>query len=103
MTRELLADHGLKSNIRVERRIALVAEHGNAAFLEIPKDFPRVVFPACTWSFPSIRPEVFLRTKDRVNITAELSKPDTKCPEAMLFDKKKMKLVLLFMMPGFRK
>ncbi|CAB1096622.1 unnamed protein product [Ectocarpus sp. CCAP 1310/34] len=102
ITRELTAVDGPKSNGRVERRIALVMEGGKAAFLEFPKLFPGVMFPTKALSFRAIWPEAFAWMNDSLNIAAEVSKEDKRCPEVKLYGRRRIRVLLPFMMPGFR-
>ncbi|CAB1114769.1 unnamed protein product [Ectocarpus sp. CCAP 1310/34] len=102
ITRELTAVDGPKSNGRVERRIALVMEGGKASFLEFPKSFPGVTFPTKAPSFRAIWPEAFAWMNDSLNIAAEVSKEDKRCPEVKLYGRRRIRVLLPFMMPGFR-
>ena len=69
--RELTAVDGPKSNGRVERRIALVSEGAKAAFVEFPKQFLDITFPARTKSYAAIWPEAFTWMNDCLNISRQ--------------------------------
>ena len=100
--RELTAVDAPKSNGRVERRIALVSEGAKAAFVEFPKQFPDITFPARTKSYAAIWPEPFTWMNDCLNITAAVHKDDKCCPEEKLYGKRSVQQAWPFMMPGFR-
>ena len=100
--RELTAVDAPQSNGRVERRIALVSEGAKAAFVEFPKQFPDITFPARTKSYAAIWPEAFTWMNDCLNITAAVHKDDKRCPEEKLYGKRRVQQAWPFMMPGFR-
>ena len=100
--RELTAVDAPQSNGRVERRIALVSEGANTAFVEFPKQFPDITFPARTKSYAAIWPEAFTWMNDCLNITAAVHKDDKRCPEEKLYGKRRVQQAWPFMMPGFR-
>ena len=100
--RELTAVDAPQSNGRVERRIALVSEGAKAAFVEFPKQFPDITFPARTKSYAAIWPEAFTWMNVCLNITAAVHKDDKRCPEEKLFGKRRVQQAWPFMMPGFR-
>ncbi|CAB1119190.1 unnamed protein product [Ectocarpus sp. CCAP 1310/34] len=102
ITRELTAVDGPKSNRRVERRIVQVMDGGKAAFLEFPKLFPGVSFPTKALSFRAMWPEALAWMNDCLAIAAEVSKEDKRCPEVKLYGRRRIRLLLPFMMPGFR-
>ena len=102
IARELTAIDEPKSNGRVERRIALVSEGANAAFVEFPNQFPDITFPARTKSYAATRPEVFTWMNDCLNITPAMHKDDKRCPEEKLYGKRRVKQAWPFMMPAFR-
>ena len=77
--RELTAVDAPQSNGRVERRIALVSEGAKAAFVEFPKQFPDITFPARTKSYAAIWPEAFTWMNECLNITAAVHKDDKRC------------------------
>ena len=102
IARELTAVDGPKSNGRVEGRIALVSEGAKAAFVKFSNQFPDIIFPARTKSYAATWLEAFTWMNDRRNITAAVHKDDKRCPEEMLYGKRRVKQAWPFMMPGFR-
>ena len=90
LARKLTAVDGPKSNGRVERRVTLVSEGANTAFVDFPNQFPDNTFPARTKSYTAIWPEAFTWMNDCLNITAAVHKDDKRCPEEKLYGKRRL-------------
>ena len=93
---------GAKRNGRVERKLALIAEGARAAWLEFPRHFPDLEFPAKANSWHQIWPEAFTWMNDCLNTTAQAHTPDKLSPYERLYKKRPNNRLLPFMMPGFR-
>ena len=93
---------GAKRNGRVERKLALIAEGARAAWLEFPRHFPDLEFPAKANSWHQIWPEAFTWMNDCLNTTAQAHTPDKLSPYERLYKKRPTNRLLPFMMPGFR-
>ena len=93
---------GAKRNGRVKRKLALIAEGARAAWLEFPRHFPDLEFPAKVNSWHQIWPEAFTWMNDCLNTTAQAHTPDTLSPYERLYKKRPTNRLLPFMMPGFR-
>ena len=93
---------GVKRNGRVERKLALIAEGARAAWLEFPRHFPDLEFPAKANSWHQIWPEAFTWMNDCLNTTAQAHTPDKLSPFEGLYKKRPTNRLLPFMMPGFR-
>ena len=93
---------GAKRNGRVERKFALIAEGARAAWLEFPRHFPDLEFPAKANSWHQIWPEAFTWMNDCLNTTAQAHTPDKLSPYERLYKKRPTHRLLPFMMPGFR-
>ena len=93
---------GAKRNGRVERKLALIAEGARAAWLEFPRHFPDLEFPAKANSSHQIWPEAFTWMNDCLNTTAQAHTPDKLSPYERLYKKRPNNRLLPFMMPGFR-
>ena len=93
---------GAKRNGRVERKLALIAEGARTAWLEFPRHFPDLEFPAKANSWHQIWPEVFTWMNDCLNTTAQTHTPDKLSPYERLYKKRPTNRLLPFMMPGFR-
>ena len=86
----------------VERKLALIAEGARAAWLEFPRHFPDLEFPAKANSWHQIWPEAFTWMNDCLNTTAQAHTPDKLSPYERLYKKRPTNRLLPFMMPGFR-
>ena len=93
---------GAKRNGRVERKLALIAEGARAAWLEFPRHFPDLEFPAKANSWHQIWPEAFTWMNDCLNTTAQAHTPDKLNPYERLYKRRPTNCLLPFMMPGFR-
>ena len=93
---------GAKRNGRVERKLALIAEGARAAWLEFPRHFPDLEFPAKANSWHQIWPEAFTWMNNCLNTTAQAHTPDKLSPYERLCKKRPTNCLLPFMMPGFR-
>ena len=93
---------GAKRNDRVERKLALIAEGARAAWLEFPRHFPDLEFPAKANSWHQIWPEAFTWMNDCLNTTAQVHTPDKLSPYERLYKKRPTNRLLPFMMPGSR-
>ena len=93
---------GAKRNGRVERKLALIAEGTRAAWLEFPRHFPDLEFPAKANSWHQIWPEAFTWMNDCLNTTSQAHTPDKLSPYERLYKKHPTNRLLPFMMPGFR-
>ena len=93
---------GAKRNGRVERKLALIAEGARAAWLEFPRHFPDLEFPAKANSWHQIWPEAFTWMNDCLNTAAQAHTPDKLSPYEMRYKKRPTNRLLPFMMPGFR-
>ena len=93
---------GAKRNGRVERKLALIAEGARAAWLEFPRHFLDLEFPAKANSWHQIWPEAFTWMNDCLNTTAQAHTPDKVSPYERLYKKRPTNRLLPFMMPGFR-
>ena len=93
---------GAKRNGRVERKLALIAEGARAAWLEFPRHFPDLEFPAKANSWHQSWPEAFTWMNDCLNTTAQVHTPDKLSPCERLYKKRPTNRLLPFMMPGFR-
>ena len=93
---------GAKRNVRVERKLALIAEGARVAWLEFPRHFPDLEFPAKANSWHQIWPEAFTWMNDCLNTTAQAHTPDKLNPFERLYKKRPTHRLLPFMMPGFR-
>ena len=93
---------GAKRNGRVERKLALIAEEARAAWMEFPRHFPDLGFPAKANSWHQIWPEAFTWMNDCLNTTAQAHTPDKLNPYERLYKKRPTNRLLPFMMPGFR-
>ena len=93
---------GAKRNGRVERKLALIAEGARAAWLELPRHFPDLEFPAKANSWHQIWPEAFTWMNDCLNTTAQAHTPDKISPYERLYKKRPTNRLLPFMMPGCR-
>ena len=82
--------------------MAPIAEGARAAWLEFPRHFPDLEFPAKANSWHQIWPEAFTWMKDCLNITAQAHTPDKLSPYERLYEKLPTNRLLPFMMPGFR-
>ena len=110
--RKLLTEHGVaveytpvdgaKRNSRVERKLALIAEGARAAWLEFPRHFPDLEFPAKANSWHPIWPEAFTWMNECLNTTAQAHTPDKLSPYERLYKKRPTNRLLPFMLPGFR-
>ena len=102
IARELTAADEPNSNGHVDRRIALVSEEARMAFVQFPKQFPDITFPARTQSYAAIWSEAFTWVNDCLNITAAVHKDDKRCAEEKLHGKRRVEQAWTFMMPGIR-
>ena len=93
---------GAKRNGRIERKLALIAEGARAAWLEFPRHFSDLEFPAKVDSWHQIWPEAFTWMNDCLNTTAQAHTPDKLSPYERLYKKRTTNRLLPFMMPGFR-
>ena len=93
---------GAKRNDRVERKLALIAEGARAAWLEFPRHFPDLEFPAKANSWHQIWPEAFTWMNDCLNTTVQVHTPDKLSPYERLYKKRPTNRLLPFMMPGVR-
>ena len=93
---------GAKRNGRVERKLTLIAEGARAAWLEFPRHFPDLEFPAKADSWHQIWPEAFTWMNDCLNTTSQAHTPDKLSPYERLYKKRPTNRLLPFMMPGFR-
>ena len=93
---------GAKQNGGVERKLALIAEGARAAWLEFPRHFSDLEFPAKANSWHQIWPEAFTWMNDCLNTTAQAHTPDKLSPYERLYKKRPTNRLLPFMMPGFR-
>ena len=93
---------GAKQNGRVERKLVLIAEGARGAWLEFPRHFPDLEFPAKANSWHQIWPEAFTWMNDCLNTTAQAHTPDKLSPYERLYKKRPTDRLLLFMMPVFR-
>ena len=93
---------GAKRNGRVERKLVLIAKGARAAWLEFPRHFPDLEFPAKANSWHQIWPEAFTWMNDCLNTTAQAHTPDKVSPYERLYKKRPTNRLLPFMMPGFR-
>ena len=92
---------GAKRNGRVERKLALIAEGARAAWLEFPRHFLDLEFPAKANSWHQIWPEAFTWMNDCLNTTAQAHTPDKLSFYERLYKKRPTNHLLPFMMPGF--
>ena len=93
---------GAKRNGRVERKLALIGEGARAAWLEFPRHFPDLEFPAKANSWHQIWHEAFTWMNNCLNTTAQAHTPDKLSPYERLYKKRPTNRLLPFMMPGFR-
>ena len=93
---------GAKWNGRVERKLALIAEGARAVWLEFPRHFSDLEFPAEANSWHQIWPEAFTWMNDCLNTTVQAHTPDKLSPYERLYKKRPTNRLLPFMMPGFR-
>ena len=93
---------GAKRNGRVERKLALIAEGARAAWLEFPRHFPDLEFPAKANSWHQSWPEAFTWMNDCLNTTAQVHTTDKLSHCERLYKKRPTNRLLPFMMPGFR-
>ena len=93
---------GAKQNGRVERKLALIAEGARAAWLECPRRFLDLEFPAKANSWHQIWPEAVTWINDCLNTTAQAHTPGKLSPYERLYKKRPANRLLPFMMPGFR-
>ena len=93
---------GAKRNGRVERKLALIAEGARAVWLEFPRHFSDLEFPAKANSWHQIWPEAFTWMIDCLDTTAQAHTPDKLSPYQRLYKKRPTNRLLPFMMPGFR-
>ena len=93
---------GAKRNDRVERKLALIAEGARAAWLEFPRHFPDLEFPAKANSWHQIWPEAFTWMNGCLNTTVQVHTPDKLSPYERLYKKRPTNRLLPFMMPDFR-
>ena len=79
---------GAKRNGRVKRKLALIAEGTRVAWLEFPRHFPDLEFPAKANSWHQIWPEAFTWMNDCLNTTAQAHTPDKLSPYERLYKKR---------------
>ena len=93
---------GAKRNGRVERKLGLIAEGARAAWLEFPRHFSDLEFPAKANSWHQVWPEAFTWMNDCLNTTAQAHTPDKLSLYERLYKKRPTNRLLPLMMPGFR-
>ena len=102
--REFTSVDGPKRNGRVERKLALVAEGGHAAFLEFQTMFDGVEFPAKALNYERTWPEAWTWMCDALNLMARVDeKPGMMCSFEKFHGRPYRGPVLPYMMPGRHK
>ena len=95
---------GPKSNRRVERRLALVAEAGRAAFLEIQTMLDGGEIPPKALNYEPRWPEAWTWMCDALNLMARVDeKPGMMCSFEMFHERSYRGSVFLNIMPGRHK